>query len=64
MTNAEAYHVLELMAVDLTGAIAGMKNTNPMLDVLIQMIDAIDRAQNALRYWDEHLKSMSFGGVS
>lgn len=62
MTNKEAYRVLELMAIDLTGAMAGLLKTNPMLDVLQQRIDAIDRAQNALIYWDEHLRSLNLGG--
>ena len=62
MTNKEACHVLELMAVDLTGAISGMPRTSPMLEVLQQRIDAIDRAQNALIYWDEHLQSLNLGG--
>ncbi len=60
MTNADAYNILEMMAIDLTGAMAGMKSTNPMVDVLRQRIDAIDRAQYALIYWDEYLKSLSF----
>ena len=62
MTNKEAYRVLELMAIDLTGAMAGLLKTNPMVDVLQQRIDAIDRAQNALIYWVEHLRSLNLGG--
>lgn len=62
MNNSEAHDILELMAIDLTGALAGMKNTNPMSDVLHQRIEAINRAQNALIYWDEYLQSLNFGG--
>lgn len=58
MTNKEAYHILELMAIDMTGALAGLSETNPMSDVLAQRIEAIDRAQDALRQWDEHLRNL------
>lgn len=47
--RAKAIAVLECMAIDLTGALAGIKETNPMADVLEQKIEAIDTAQAALR---------------
>lgn len=56
MTNDEAIRVLELMAIDMTGALAGLPKKNPMFDVLAQRIKAIDCAQNALRQWDEYLE--------
>ena len=47
--RAKAIAVLECMAIDLTGALAGIKETNPMADVLEQRIEAIDTAQAVLR---------------
>ncbi len=47
--RAKAIAVLERMAIDLTGSLAGLKEPNPMTDVLNQRLDAIDVAQEALR---------------
>ena len=47
--RAKAIAVLECMAIDLTGSLAGLKEPNPMTDVLNQRLDAIDVAQEALR---------------
>ena len=49
MTREEAIGVLECMAIDLVGAMADMRETNPMLDVVRQRVDAINIAQSALR---------------
>lgn len=62
MTNKEASQILELMAIDMTGAMAGLQKNNPMADVLSQRIKAINRAQDALRYWDEHIHNLVLGG--
>ena len=48
MTNEEAYGILEEMASDLTNAISGSSNTNPVVHEIRRRICAIDRAQNAL----------------
>lgn len=51
-TNSDrkfAIGVLECMAIDLTGGLAGLFKTNPMADVLEQRIEAINCAQEALR---------------
>ena len=49
MTREEAKIVLECMATDMIGAMAGMRETMPMLDVLRQRVDAINIALTALR---------------
>lgn len=49
MTIEEAIGVFECMAIDMTGAMAGLSAHNPMTDVLRQRLDAIDIAQAALR---------------
>ena len=49
MSNTEAIMILECMATDMVGALAGLKKTNPLADVLQQRIEAIDLAQEALR---------------
>lgn len=49
LTRAKAIAVLECMAIDLTGALATLKETDPMTDVLRQRLEAIDTAQAALR---------------
>lgn len=41
--------VLECMAIDLTGGLAGLSGKNPMADVLQQRIAAINTAQSALQ---------------
>lgn len=51
-TNSDrkfAIKVLECMAIDLTGGLAGLSKTNSMADVLEQRIEAINCAQEALR---------------
>lgn len=58
MTNKEVIHVLEIMAIDLTGTMAGLSKNNPMFDVLSQRIEAIDRAQEALSRWDDYLRNI------
>lgn len=58
MTNKEAIYVLDTMATDLTGAMAGLSKNNPMFDVLSQRIEAIDRAQEALSRWDDYLRNI------
>lgn len=45
----QARCILENMAVDMTGALAGMKDTNPMAKLLAERIDAIDQAERALQ---------------
>jgi len=49
MTNKEAICILECMAIDMTGAIADMSKHNPMEDVIVQRIEAINMAQAALK---------------
>lgn len=49
ITKEKAISMLECMAIDMVGAIAGMRETNPMLDVLQQRIEAINLAQSVLR---------------
>ena len=49
MTREEAKIILECMATDIIGAMAGMRETMPMLDVLRQRVDAINIALTALR---------------
>lgn len=49
MTAELAIQVLENIAIDMTGALAELSNTNAMADVFRQRIDAIDEAQKALR---------------
>lgn len=61
MTNKDAIHILELMAIDMTGALAGLNKTNPLLDVLDQRLQAIDRAQSALQFQEQYLKSLTGG---
>jgi hypothetical protein len=51
-TNSDrkfAIKVLECMAIDITGGLAGLSKTNPMVDVLEQRIEAVNCAQEALR---------------
>ena len=51
-TNSDrkfAIKVLECMAIDLTGGLAGLSKTDPMADILEQRIEAINCAQEALR---------------
>ena len=68
--RAKAIATLECMAIDLTGALAGLAKTNPMADVLEQRIEAIDTAQAALREqprWisvEERLPEIEMHGTS
>lgn len=48
MNNEAAISILENMAVDMVGALAGLRKKDPMHDVIEQRIDAIDIAQRAL----------------
>lgn len=48
MTNEAAISILENMAVDMVGALAGLRKKDPMRDVIEQRIEAIDIAQKAL----------------
>lgn len=48
MTREEAKIILECMATDIIGAMAGMRETMPMLDVLRQRVDAINIALTVL----------------
>lgn len=48
MTNEAAISILENMAVDMVGALDGLRKKDPMRDVIEQRIDAIDIAQRAL----------------
>ena len=58
MNNANAIRVLDIMVSDLYRGIKDLKNSSPLRDVLAQRIEAIERAQDALRQWDEHLISL------
>ena len=53
MGYQEASAVLEIMATDITGAMAGLEDTNPLVDVCQQTINAIDLAQSAIENMDE-----------
>lgn len=48
MKREEAKIILECMATDIIGAMTGMRETMPMLDVLRQRVDAINIALTAL----------------
>lgn len=61
MTNKEASAILELMAIDLAGALGGLSRSNPLSDVLAQRLEAISRAQAALHYRDESIISSTGG---
>lgn len=58
MTNENAIQILDLMSRDMTMALIGLPKRDPMYDVLTQRIEAIDRAQNALRQWSDYLKNL------
>lgn len=49
MTTTDADRILECMAIDMTGALAGLSQKNSMADLLSQRIDAINVARSALR---------------
>lgn len=48
MKANEAVRELELMAVELTGVLAGVDNDSPMGDIIVKRIEAINEAQVAL----------------
>ena len=49
----EAISVLECMAIDMVGAVSGLAETDPMVDVIMRQVKAIDTAQYALRKQEE-----------
>lgn len=49
MNDKDAICVLECIAIDLTGCLAGLSSNEPMADVLKQRINAINAAQVALQ---------------
>lgn len=49
MRNKDAIGVLECMAIDMTGCMAGLSKRSPMCDVIKQRLEAINVAQDALR---------------
>ena len=49
MSEIDAVKVLECMAIDMVGALAGLSKKEPLADVLCQRIEAINLAQSALR---------------
>ena len=51
MTEQQAIMILECMATDMVGAMADLRETNPMLDVLQQRVDAINVVEEALGYY-------------
>lgn len=44
----EAIKILECMAIDFIGALGGLSETNPMVDVIRQRIDAIDTVKDEI----------------
>ena len=50
ITPQAAICILEIMATDMVGALAELKASDPMYDVLAQRVAAIDLAQEALRH--------------
>lgn len=54
MSNIEAINVLECMAIDMTGALAALHEDNPLADVLMQRLEAINMAQDAMREREKH----------
>ena len=58
MTNEDVIRILDLMSRDMTVALVDLPKKNPMYDVLTKRIEAIDRAQNALRQWNDYLKNL------
>lgn len=47
--NLQAISILECMAIDMTDALQDLPESNPMYDVLVQRIEAINYAQKVLR---------------
>lgn len=60
MTREEANRILECMAIDLTGALSRAKE--PMADVLLQRLEAINVAQDALTPQNEWVSVEDDGG--
>lgn len=60
MCEVDAIKILEIMAIDLAGTLAGLKPHDPLEDVIKQRIDAINTAQNALH---AQSKRMACAGV-
>lgn len=58
MTDREAYNVLECMAIDLTGGLAGLSSKDSMAGVIQRRIDAVNTAQVALQGREERSKRM------
>ena len=58
MTNSTAIEVLGCLATDMYKGLKDLSNTSPLREVLAQRIEAIERAQDALRQWDEHLRDL------
>lgn len=63
MTNIKAAKILECMAVDLTGSMAGLSPDSPMVDVLSQELEAINVAQDFLRPSAENRGHCPFRGT-
>ena len=60
MSEIDAVKVLECMAIDMVGALAGLSKKEPLADVLCQRIEAINLAQSALREKAERNKGCGF----
>ena len=58
MTNKEANKILSCMSADLYRGLKDLSATNPMREVLAQRIEAIERAQDAIRYWEDYVRSL------
>lgn len=62
MTNKQASEILGCMSTDLYLGLKDLKATSPMREVLAQRIEAIERAQDALCYWDDYVRKSITGG--
>ena len=62
MTNKEASEILSCMSTDLYRGLKDLSATNPMREVLSQRIEAIERAQDAIRYWGDYVRNAVAGG--
>ncbi len=62
MTNKEASEILNCMSTDLYLGLKDLGATSPFREVLAQRIEAIERAQDAIHYWDEHIRNSIAGG--
>jgi len=60
MNEIDAVKVLECMAIDMMGALAGLSKKEPLADVLCQRIEAINLAQSALREKAEREKGCEY----